>query len=239
MGKWARSARQRWLAREVAPRLDIPAHWTSTGMVWGSVDFGLIGTPSGWIAQGLGVVPSRLGPWFDAHIIVMPLYCPVTEPYISYGLKLTPPSGKSNFEIPSRDSSAVIATALADMINEQGVPFLEKTGLLVGYRDHLKEHQDWVLQHKGAFVRGDRVGYSTLLLGELEDAEAQLSRASIPDPEDAEWETRNREQCALVLASLREDAESAKQLLATWASESALALGVRIQDADELLDSDH
>jgi len=70
------------------------------------------------------------------------------------------------------------------------------------------------------------VGYTELLLGRFDHAEEQLSRTTIHDPNDRDWETAKRHRAQYILEILRTDPVIARAELDSWADQSATALGL-------------
>jgi hypothetical protein len=220
-----------WTETSIVPRLERPAHWRSEAITWKTVDFGMIGTPSGWLAQGLGRNPARGGGWFEAHMVLMPLYIPTEHPYFNWGLRLSSESGGSGFDNPTKETKNQVADDLARAINVDGLAYLARAGQLAGFRDLIQDTQDRIISDKGAsaFAHGEELGYTELLLGRYDTGEKQLSRVSTRQATDVDWVTENRRRCTHILALLRQDPELALNQLKSWAHRSADALGIPIR----------
>ena len=75
---------KKW-ATSFLPRLQLPEAWRSEGRAWQATTTAILGTPSEWFAEGVYRWPARWGGWFQAHMIVVPLYVPNDRLHIHVG----------------------------------------------------------------------------------------------------------------------------------------------------------
>lgn len=215
-----------WAKSHIIPELDLPEHWASSGVSWQPVSYGAIGMPATWFVQGVGRWPARGGGFFQAHMLVIPLYRPTDAPYFNWTMRLTSATGASGFDNPTDGTKVKTAADLTHAVNATGLSFLEDTGNLEGFQVLMLEYEQQSRASGRRFGYGEELGYTQLLLGDLAGAEEQLALASEPDPNERDWEAEKRQRCAHILHLLRTDPGLARTELDAWADASARALQV-------------